>query len=214
MPLNLQLRNDVYRRPLETALDRLGIKPGFTCVDVGAGGGDVSVALAKLAGKNGRVYAVDIDPQSRDLTAEAAATAHAQVLTLTQNAEELTLPEKVDLAFCRFLLLHVHSPITVIKKMKEAIKPDGWIVIQEPVTTAGRINLKPLSMPDAKHQDIGALLPKLILEANLKLIDVWAEAPVGIKDGPVVDYLHYLTEVDPGTEPVILPPLVTAIAQK
>ncbi len=214
MTLDLQLRNDVYRRPLETALDRLSMKPGFTCVDVGAGGGDVSVALAKLTGKGGRIYAVDIDPESRDQTARAAAAAHAQVLTLTQNAEELTLPEEVDLAFCRFLLLHVHSPIAVINKMKQAIKPKGWIVIQEPVTTAGRINLKPLSMPEAKHQDIGAVLPKLILDADLNLLDVWAEAPVGIKEGPVVEYLHYLTEVDPGMDPVILPPLVTAIAQK
>ena len=210
---NLQLRNDVYRRPLATALERLDIEPGFTCVDVGAGGGDVSVALAQLTGKNGRVYAVDIDPQSRDLTAKAAATAHAQVIAITQSAEELKLPEKVDLAFCRFLLLHVHTPLTVIKKMKQAIKPNGWVVIQEPVTTAGRIDLMPLSMPDARHQDIGAELPKLILESGLKLIDVWAEAPVGIKEGPVIEYLHFLTETDPGDDPVILPPLVTAIAK-
>ena len=54
----------------------------------------------------------------------------------------------------------------------------------------------------------------LILDADLNLLDVWAEAPVGIKEGPVVEYLHYLTEVDPGMDPVILPPLVTAIAQK
>ena len=42
------LRDDVYRRPLATALERLGIGPGWTCVDVGAGGGDVSVALAEI----------------------------------------------------------------------------------------------------------------------------------------------------------------------
>src|SRR5882757_7996553 len=35
------LRDDVYRRPLATALDRLALGPGWKCVDVGAGGGDV-----------------------------------------------------------------------------------------------------------------------------------------------------------------------------
>jgi len=43
--IELGLRNDVYRRPLATALDRLGLREGWRCVDVGAGGGDVTIAL-------------------------------------------------------------------------------------------------------------------------------------------------------------------------
>ena len=64
--IELGLRNDVYRRPLTTALDRLGLREGWRCVDVGAGGGDVSVALAQLVGHDGRIYAVDSDPHARD----------------------------------------------------------------------------------------------------------------------------------------------------
>ena len=56
------LRDDVYRRPLATALARLGPRRRWRCVDVGAGGGDVSVALAEMVGRDGRVYAVDSDP--------------------------------------------------------------------------------------------------------------------------------------------------------
>ena len=73
--LEFALRNDVYRRPLMTALDRLGLREGWRCVDVGAGGGDVSVALAEVVGRDGRVYAVDSDPLARDLVAAAAAAA-------------------------------------------------------------------------------------------------------------------------------------------
>ena len=47
------LRDDVYRRPLATALERLGLEAGWRCVDVGAGGGDVSVALAEMVGRDG-----------------------------------------------------------------------------------------------------------------------------------------------------------------
>src|SRR5438046_144047 len=101
----LGLRNDVYRRPLATALDRLGLAPGWRCADVGAGGGDVTVALAELVGREGRIYAVDSDPGARDEVARAAAVAgQAQVLAVTQAGEDLLLPEPVDLAFCRFLL--------------------------------------------------------------------------------------------------------------
>ncbi|MGH9093107.1 MAG: class I SAM-dependent methyltransferase, partial [Acidimicrobiales bacterium] len=169
------LRDDVYRRPLATALDRLGIGPGWRCVDVGAGGGDVSVALAEVVGRTGRVYAVDSDPLARDEAATAAA-AHSQVLAVTQAGEDLVLPEPVDLAFCRFLLLHVLDPAVVLARMAAAVRPGGWVVAQEPVTSAGRVGGVPLSMPEARHPDVGAVLPALVRDAGLSIVDAWAEA--------------------------------------
>lgn len=213
--LELGLRNDVYRRPLATALDRLGLREGWCCVDVGAGGGDVSVALAEIVGRQGRVYAVDSNPAARDATASAAAAAGtAQVLGITQAAEDLTLPEPVDLAFCRFLLLHVAEPVRVLRRMAAATRPGGWVVAQEPITSAGRIGGSPLSMPGARAADIGALLPALVRDAGLEVLDAWAEAPAGVGPGPVAEYLESLTGVDPGDEPVVLPPLVTVVARR
>jgi SAM-dependent methyltransferase len=211
--IELGLRNDVYRRPLATALDRLGLREGWRCVDVGAGGGDVSVALAEVVGRDGRIYAVDSDPRARDASA-AAAAAHTQVVALTQAGEELTLPEEVDLAFCRFLLLHVVDPVVVLRRMAAAVRIGGWVVAQEPITSAGRIAGEPFSMPEARHPDIGALLPALVRDAGLEVVDAWAEAPAGAGPGPVADYLEVLTEVDPGDEPVVLPPLVTVVARR
>jgi 2-polyprenyl-3-methyl-5-hydroxy-6-metoxy-1,4-benzoquinol methylase len=213
--IELGLRNDVYRRPLATALDRLGLREGWRCVDVGAGGGDVAVALAEVVGRDGRVYAVDSDPQRRDDVAHAAASAHdAQVIALTQVGEELLLPEPVDLAFCRFLLLHVHDPAAVLRRMKDAVRPGGWVVAQEPITSAGRVNGEPLSMPDARHPDVGALLPKLAQDVGLEVVDAWAESQAGAGPGAVRDYLEALTDVDPGDDPIVLPPLVTVVARR
>ncbi len=208
------LRDDVYRRPLATALERLGLGAGWRCVDVGAGGGDVSVALAEMVGRDGRIYAVDSDPAARDEVARAAA-AHAQVIALTQAGEDLTLPEQVDLAFCRFLLLHVHDPAVVVHAMAAVVKPGCWVVAQEPITSAGRIDGLPLSMPDARHPDIGATLPSLVRQAGLEVIDAWAEAPAGVGPGPVASYLASLTGVDPGDDDsIVLPPLVTVIGRR
>ena len=206
------LRDDVYRRPLATALERLALGPGWKCVDVGAGGGDVSVALAEIVGRDGRVYAVDSDPAARDEVAEAAA-AYSQVLAITQAGEDLRLPEPVDLAFCRFLLLHVVAPAVVLGRMAAAVRPGGWVVAQEPITSAGRIDGRPFSMPGARHPDIGAMLPSLARDAGLITVDAWAEAPAGVGPGPVADYLTLLTDVDPGDDPVVLPPLGTVVAQ-
>ena len=207
------LRDDVYRRPLETALGRLGLGAGWRCVDVGAGGGDVSVALAEMVGRDGRVYAVDSDPLARDEVARAAAT-HAQVIALTQAGEDLSLPEEVDLAFCRFLLLHVLDPAVVVAKMAAAVRTGGWVVAQEPITSAGRIGGAPMSMPAAEHPDVGALLPALVRNESLEVVDAWAEAPAGVGPGAVSQYLESLTGVDPGDDPVVLPPLVTVIGRR
>jgi SAM-dependent methyltransferase len=211
--IELGLRNDVYRRPLNTALERLGLGEGWRCVDVGAGGGDVSVALAEIVGHDGRIYAVDSDPHARDQVAEAAA-AHSQVVAITQQGEELLLPEPVDLAFCRFLLMHVVDPIVVLRRMGQAVRPLGWVVAQEPVTSAGRVDGRPLSMPDARHPDIGARLPALVRDAGLTVVDAWAESQAAAGPGPVRDYLTLLTGVDPGDDPVVLPPLVTVVARR
>jgi SAM-dependent methyltransferase len=206
------LRDDVYRRPLATALERLGIGPGWRCVDVGAGGGDVTVALAEIVGHEGRVYAVDSDPRARD-EAAAAAAAFSQVLAITQAAEDLLLPEPVDLAFCRFLLMHVVDPALVVRRMRSAVRAGGWVVAQEAITTAGRVGGTALSMPGARHPDVGAELPALVAGAGLEIVDAWAEAPAGVGPGPVADYLESLTGVSPGEDPVVLPPLVTVIGR-
>ncbi|MDP9070506.1 MAG: class I SAM-dependent methyltransferase, partial [Actinomycetota bacterium] len=143
-----------------------------------------------------------------------AAAAHAQVIAVTQAAENLLLPEPVDLAFCRFLLLHVHDPVVVVARMGGAVRPGGWVVAQEPITSAGRVGGQALSMPAARHPDVGAWLPAHARAAGLQIVDAWAEAPAGVGPGPVADYLEAMTEVDPGDDPVVLAPLVTVVARR
>lgn len=173
----------------------------------------MSVALAEIVGSTGRVYAVDSDPRARDAVAEAAA-AHSQVVAITQAGEELLLPEPVDLAFCRFVLMHVIEPIAVLERMGAAVRNGGWVVAQEPITTAGRVGGTALSMPGARHPDVGAVLPALFRQAGLAVVDAWAESQAGAGPGPVRDYLASLTGADPGDDPVVLPPLVTVVARR
>lgn len=208
------LRDDVYRRPLETSLNRVGIETGWRVADIGAGNGDVSVALSQLVGATGRVYSVDIDPRRRNEVATKAAI-HSQVVAVTQAVEELALPEKLDLAFCRFLLLGVRDPALAMAKMAAAVKPGGWVVAQEPITSAGRIGHTALSADAAEitAPDIGLDLPALLLAAGVELADCWAEAPVGIGPGPVTSYLEEITGVEVGGEVVMLPPLVTVVGR-
>ena len=89
--------------------------------------------------------------------------------------------------------------------MAAVVKPGAWVVAQEPITSAGRIDGAPMSMPDARHPDVGAVLPALVRDAGLEVIDAWAEAPAGVGPGPVARYLESLTGVDPVTIPSCCP---------
>jgi hypothetical protein len=68
-------------------------------------------------------------------------------------------------------------------------------------------------MPDARHPDVGAVLPALFRDAGLDVVDAWGESPAGV-GGAVADYLEAMTSVDPGDDPVVLPPLVTVVARR
>jgi SAM-dependent methyltransferase len=148
------------------------------------------------------------------VAAAAAGAGCAQVIAITQAGENLALPESVDLAYCRFLLVHVLEPRAVLRQMAAALRPGGYLLAQEPITSAGRIDGLPMSMPEGLHPDVGALLPRLVREAGLELVDAWAEAPAGAGPGPVAIYLEELTEVEPGDASVVLPPLVTVIGRR
>ncbi len=210
------LRDDVYRRSLKTALDRIGLLAGLKCADVGAGAGDISFELAHWVGETGRVYAIDIDPMRRNAIADRAAK-FTQVVAITQAAEELALPEPVDLAFCRFLLVGVVDPALAIAGMTKIVKPGGWIVAQEPVTSSGRVGHHPLKVDTEaiRHPDVGLDLVALMRGAGLEVVDTWAEAPCGFGESDVVSYLEQMTEaeVDEG-DTVLLPPLLCAVAKK
>ena len=144
----------------------------------------------------------------------AAAAGEAQVIAITQAGEDLTLPEAVDLAYCRFLLMHVLEPRVVLERMAASLAVGGYLLAQEPITSAGRIDGLAMSMPAARHPDLGALLPGMVRELGLELVDAWAEAPAWAGPGPVATYLGDLTEVDPGDASIVLPPLVTVIGRR
>jgi hypothetical protein len=61
---------------------------------------------------------------------------------------------------------------------------------------------------------VGAELPALVRTAGLDIVDAWAESQAGVGPGPVTEYLAALTGVDPGDDPVVLPPLVTVVARR
>src|SRR6185295_9150467 len=58
---------------VEGALDAIGLKPGMTVAEVGAGTGYVALRMAKRVGPSGKVYANDLQPEMLRLLRDNAA---------------------------------------------------------------------------------------------------------------------------------------------
>ena len=59
-----------------TMLDRIGVKPGWRCLDIGCGPGGITRLLSERVGPGGRVVGLDMDEQH---LAHARASAPANV---------------------------------------------------------------------------------------------------------------------------------------
>src|SRR3954467_8752907 len=92
-------------------LERIGVAPGARCLDVGCGGGDVAMALARLVGPDGAVVGVDIDEVKLELARyEAADAGLDNVAYRHAGIDELPSDGAYDVAYARFLLSHLPAP--------------------------------------------------------------------------------------------------------
>ena len=119
----------MWQRATQEVLDRVGLKPGMSCIDVGAGPGAV----------------IEIDGQlAAQALAELRAQGGAQFNLIEADVLALdTVPgAPFDLTFCRLFLMHMQDPVAALEKMSSWTKPGGVLVAQE--FDFGAIAVEPL----------------------------------------------------------------------
>ena len=120
-------------------LRAVGVGEGWHCLELGGGNGSIAEWLAAKVGSSGSVTAIDINPVLLEL-------APAQNLSVQQmDVRTGELPsESYDLVSCRALLHQIaeYAP-QVLAQMAAAVRPGGWLVIQEP-----DFHLAPTTEPD------------------------------------------------------------------
>jgi SAM-dependent methyltransferase len=124
----------MWRRATEEVLDRIGLRPGMSCLDVGSGPGAVMRLMADRVGPQGRVAGIEIDGKlGSQALADLRAQGGAEFELIEANVLELnTVPgAPFDLTFCRLLLMHLQEPVTALEKMYLWTKPGGTVVAQE-----------------------------------------------------------------------------------
>lgn len=116
------------------AMSRMQLKPGQSALDVAAGTGDWTIALAKAVGPEGRVVGVDFCREMLDCAIPKVAEAGVskQVQLLQGNAMDLPFADHTfDCATIGFALRNVPDVLHVLKEMTRVVKPGGMVVSLE-----------------------------------------------------------------------------------
>jgi precorrin-6B methylase 2 len=122
---------DIEEHP-DQALDALGLKPGMLVADVGAGTGYMSLRMARRVAPGGKVYACDIQPEMlRLLRRNIEKAGVTNVETLLGTETDPKLPGGLDLILLVDVYHEFSQPQQMLRKMREALKPDGRLVLLE-----------------------------------------------------------------------------------
>ena len=113
-------------------LDRVGVRAGMRCLDVGCGAGDVTLELARLVGPGGHVTGIDMDEVKLALAREVAVERGiGNVAFRVANVIEWSEPAAYDLVFSRLLLEHLSRPVDLLERMWEAVRPGGAVAVED-----------------------------------------------------------------------------------
>jgi SAM-dependent methyltransferase len=117
----------------EGALDAIGIKPGMTVADVGAGTGYMTLRMAKRVGPSGRVYANDIQPEMlTQLRNQAAKAKLSNIQTVLGAGADAKLPAgRMDLILLVDVYHEFSQPQSMLQSLRAALKPEGRLVLLE-----------------------------------------------------------------------------------
>jgi len=120
------LLSSLYDESSIDYIEQRGIKEGWSCLEVGGGGGSIAAFLSSRAGDAGRVLVTDIDPRFLQ------ALSFPNLEVRQHDIRYEPLPEReFDLVHARLLLMHLADRETALKRMVAALKPGGWVVLEE-----------------------------------------------------------------------------------
>ena len=127
-------------------LKNLGAKKGMTVCDLGCGNGFYSLRLAKIVGDQGRILAVDIQPEMLrllDLRAKEQEIENVKPVLGTLSNPKLE-PNSVDLILCVDVYHELSHPVLMLAELRQSLKPNGQLVLVEFRAEDPNVPIKPL----------------------------------------------------------------------
>jgi len=120
-------------QPPDRVLDAIGVRPGMTVAEIGAGQGRYAVQLAVRVGRCGKVYAEDIDAAALDfLRRRCQRWGLENIVAVQGEVNDPKLPTgQIDLIWVVSSYHHFDDPVALLRKARSALKADGRLAIGE-----------------------------------------------------------------------------------
>lgn len=129
----LAFQAQVWRSMTEGLFDRLGVGPGWNCLDVGAGIGMVALPLAQRVGPEGRVTAVEASPLYAATMREELARKDIDNVEVWEG-DLRRFPVKraaYDLIFSRWVFSFLPDVERVLRRLLPGLKRGGTLAIED-----------------------------------------------------------------------------------
>jgi ubiquinone/menaquinone biosynthesis C-methylase UbiE len=132
----LQRQADELAADSAALLDRVGLRPGQSAIDLGCGPRGILDLLADRTSPGGRVVGLDANPAHTVMAAKFVSDRGlAGVQIVTADARRTGLRSgSFDLVHARTLLVNVPEPTVVVTEMMRLAKSGGWVAATEPDT--------------------------------------------------------------------------------
>ena len=167
-------------------VELLGLKPGMTVADVGAGFGAWTMRFARALGPTGRVYATDIGAAQLAALRDVTERERLNNVTVIEGAVNSTnLPALCcDAILIRDAYHHLTQPEAVIRSLAGALKPGGRLAV--------------IDFPPRPNSEVPAGVP-----ANRRGHGVPREVVQG-EVGTMLTHVRTITAWSPTSEPASL----------
>ncbi len=125
-------QRDKWQKP-DQVIEALEVFEGDVVADIGAGGGYFTEKFSKAVGRNGHVFAVDVqDIMISRLKERVRANKLDNVTVIKGKFETSTLPAKaIDIAFFSSVYKEIDGRIEYMKQMRKSLKKGGRVAILE-----------------------------------------------------------------------------------
>lgn len=200
----LQFQHTVWGPVTRKFFDRLGIRKGWKCLDVGSGPGLVSMDLWDLVSESGEVTALEPSGLYLDWFKEQVTKrGWTNVKFIQSAAEEASLPARCyDLIFARWVIAYVPDPEKFLIRLFRSLRPGGIIALQDYYYEA--LSLFPHGgvwdrMPEvvrAYYRSgggdayVAAKLPAIFKNHGLRLVDFTPTCLAGGPTSGVMEWAH------------------------
>ncbi len=123
---------DKWQKPIEV-IKAMGLSPGDSIADIGAGGGYFTEKFSHVVGRSGKVYATDAQEIMTTKLKERTKNKNLDnVKVILSRFDDPLLPDNsCDIIFFSSVYKEIDGRITYMRKVKKSLKPGGRVVILE-----------------------------------------------------------------------------------